>query len=71
MLVCLPDLSVSDFLFNYIFHTLTGHFYKFTVPTVYPLDIYARLCMIDSLEMLGIDYHFREEIQSVLDETYR
>ncbi|GAU35840.1 hypothetical protein TSUD_56490, partial [Trifolium subterraneum] len=41
------------------------------VPTVYPLDIYARLYMIDSLERLGIDRHFKEEIQSVLDETYR
>ncbi|KAM7526916.1 hypothetical protein LguiA_016818 [Lonicera macranthoides] len=40
------------------------------VPTVYPLDIYARLCMIDNLERLGIDWHFREEIRSVLDETY-
>ncbi|XP_045799668.1 ent-kaur-16-ene synthase, chloroplastic-like [Trifolium pratense] len=41
------------------------------VPTVYPLDIYARLYMIDSLERLGIDRHFKEEIQSILDETYR
>ncbi|GLT75771.1 hypothetical protein SLA2020_474700 [Shorea laevis] len=41
------------------------------VPTVYPLDIYARLFMVDSLEKLGIDRHFREEIKSVLDETYR
>ncbi|KAK7271353.1 hypothetical protein RJT34_27171 [Clitoria ternatea] len=41
------------------------------VPTVYPLDIYARLCMIDSLERLGINHHFKEEIRSVLDETYR
>jgi ent-kaurene synthase len=45
--------------------------FKNSVPTVYPLDIYARLCMIDSLESLGIDRHFEEEIQSVLDETYR
>ncbi|KEH34009.1 Ent-kaurene synthase [Medicago truncatula] len=41
------------------------------VPTVYPLDIYGRLYMIDSLERLGIDRHFEKEIQSVLDETYR
>ncbi|XP_028077824.1 ent-kaur-16-ene synthase, chloroplastic-like [Camellia sinensis] len=42
-----------------------------SVPTVYPLDIYARLCMVDSLESLGIERHFRQEIKSVLDETYR
>ncbi|XP_028773298.1 ent-kaur-16-ene synthase, chloroplastic-like [Neltuma alba] len=41
------------------------------VPTVYPLDVYARLCMVDSLERLGIDHHFSKEIQSVLDDTYR
>ncbi|XP_021801200.1 ent-kaur-16-ene synthase, chloroplastic-like [Prunus avium] len=41
------------------------------VPTVYPLDNYARLSMVASLESLGIDRHFREEIRSVLDETYR
>ncbi|XP_045799673.1 ent-kaurene synthase TSP4, chloroplastic isoform X2 [Trifolium pratense] len=41
------------------------------VPMVYPLDIYARLHMIDSLDRLGINHHFKDEIQSVLDETYR
>ncbi|KAK9266673.1 hypothetical protein L1049_005509 [Liquidambar formosana] len=41
------------------------------VPTVYPLDIYTRLCMVDSLLRLGIDRHFRKEIRNVLDETYR
>ncbi|XP_068499357.1 ent-kaurene synthase TSP4, chloroplastic isoform X2 [Phaseolus vulgaris] len=41
------------------------------VPTTHPLDIYARLCMIDSLERLGINHHFKEEIRSVLDDTYR
>ncbi|XP_047170318.1 ent-kaurene synthase TSP4, chloroplastic isoform X1 [Vigna umbellata] len=40
------------------------------VPTIHPLDIYARLCMIDSLERLGINHHFKEEIRSVLDDTY-
>ncbi|RDY07071.1 hypothetical protein CR513_08858, partial [Mucuna pruriens] len=41
------------------------------VPTIYPLDIYARLRMIDNLERLGINRHFKEEIHRVLDETYR
>ncbi|XP_061360714.1 ent-kaurene synthase 5, chloroplastic-like [Gastrolobium bilobum] len=41
------------------------------VPTVYPLDIYARLYMVDSFERLGITHHFKEEIRGVLDETYR
>ncbi|KAF3974818.1 hypothetical protein CMV_001865 [Castanea mollissima] len=51
-------------------HSLLDRFGN-AVPTVYPLDIYTRLCMVDSLERLGIDRHFRKEIKSVLDETYR
>ncbi|KAI3764337.1 hypothetical protein L2E82_14344 [Cichorium intybus] len=41
------------------------------VPTVYPLDLYMRLCMVDTLERLGITRHFTVEIQHVLDKTYR
>ncbi|CAH1416468.1 unnamed protein product [Lactuca virosa] len=40
------------------------------VPTVYPLDLYIRLCMVDTLGRLGITRHFKMEIQNVLDETY-
>lgn len=42
-----------------------------SVPTIYPLDIYARLSMVDALERLGIDRHFMKERKFVLDETYR
>ncbi|KAF7140234.1 hypothetical protein RHSIM_Rhsim06G0243900 [Rhododendron simsii] len=41
------------------------------VPTVHPLDILGRLCMVDNVERLGIERHFRQEIKSVLDDTYR
>ncbi|CAM8891378.1 unnamed protein product [Rhodiola kirilowii] len=41
------------------------------VPTVYPLNIYARLCMVDALVRTGIDHHFPTEVQNVLDATYR
>ncbi|KAK9088194.1 hypothetical protein Scep_027276 [Stephania cephalantha] len=41
------------------------------VPTIHPLDIYTHLCIIDNLERLGIDRHFRQEIEIVLRETYR
>ncbi|GKE74694.1 Ent-kaur-16-ene synthase, chloroplastic-like protein, partial [Tanacetum coccineum] len=41
------------------------------VPAVYPLDVYARLSIVDTLERLGIARHFRVEIQNVLDETYK
>nr|QWD59167.1 ent-atiserene synthase [Aconitum carmichaelii] len=40
------------------------------VPTTYPLDIYTQLCMVDSLERLGISPHFKKEIGNVLDKTY-
>ncbi|ESQ27173.1 hypothetical protein EUTSA_v10018144mg [Eutrema salsugineum] len=52
---------------------LSSLFQKFesAVPTVYPFDQYARLSIIDTLESLGIDRDFKNEIRSVLDETYR
>ncbi|KAF8026571.1 hypothetical protein BT93_F3150 [Corymbia citriodora subsp. variegata] len=39
--------------------------------TIYPLGIYARLCMTENLERLGIDRHFRKEIIDTLDDTYK
>ncbi|CAN8308194.1 unnamed protein product [Cochlearia groenlandica] len=52
---------------------LSSLFQKFeaAVPTVYPFDQYTRLGIIDTLESLGIDRDFKDEIRSVLDETYR
>nr|QEV81855.1 terpene synthase 16 [Prunella vulgaris]QEY10195.1 kaurene synthase 1 [Scutellaria barbata]WJZ49123.1 miltiradiene [Scutellaria barbata] len=41
------------------------------VQTVDPVDIPSNLCMIDTLERLGVDRYFRSEIDSVLEDTYR
>ncbi|PIA38483.1 hypothetical protein AQUCO_02800293v1 [Aquilegia coerulea] len=41
------------------------------VPTIYPVDVYVRLRMVDRLEKMGIANHFPSEIEQVLDETYR
>lgn len=41
------------------------------VPTVYPLNIYCQLSMVDLLEKIGISQHFSNEIKSILDMTYR
>ncbi|PHT44116.1 Ent-kaur-16-ene synthase, chloroplastic [Capsicum baccatum] len=51
---------------------LRGALRKFgnAVPTIYPVNIHARLCMVDNINKLGICRHFAEEIQNVLDETY-
>ncbi|KAL8063596.1 hypothetical protein ABFX02_01G036600 [Erythranthe guttata] len=40
-------------------------------PTVYPVDIYARLWAVDRLERLGISRFFEPEIKSCLDHVYR
>uniref|UniRef100_A0ACD5WXI3 Uncharacterized protein n=1 Tax=Avena sativa TaxID=4498 RepID=A0ACD5WXI3_AVESA len=40
------------------------------VPTVYPVNIYSQLSMVDSLEKIGISQHFSSEIKSILDMTY-
>ncbi|GKB46601.1 Ent-kaur-16-ene synthase, chloroplastic-like protein [Tanacetum coccineum] len=49
-------------------HYLTSLLEKFgdAVPTVYPLDLYFRLSMVDTLERLGITSHFLVEIKNVL-----
>ena len=67
------DLRYSEFIYINIHLYINRAFFssKKPVPTVYPLDIYARLCMIDNLERLGVSHHFEEEVRSVLDETYR
>nr|UXG91345.1 (+)-kaurene synthase [Callicarpa americana] len=45
--------------------------FKTWVPTIHPADIYTRLCMVDTLEGLGVDRYFQSEIDSILLETYR
>ncbi|KAL5746640.1 hypothetical protein ACOSP7_027786 [Xanthoceras sorbifolium] len=54
-------------------HYLRSLLEKFdnSVPTVYPLDTNIHLNMVEILENLGIDRHFRKEIRKVLDKTYR
>ncbi|KAK1326280.1 hypothetical protein QJS10_CPA01g00631 [Acorus calamus] len=41
------------------------------VPTTYPLRLRTCLSLVDNVERLGIARHFRDEIMSILDETYR
>ncbi|KAF3787283.1 Ent-kaur-16-ene synthase [Nymphaea thermarum] len=55
------------------FEYLTSLLCRFqdAVPTIYPLDIYARLLLVDNIEKLGIDRYFRNEINTVMDDTYR
>ncbi|KAM7466311.1 hypothetical protein LguiB_013873 [Lonicera macranthoides] len=38
------------------------------VPTIYPFDVFSRLCMVDIVDRLGIN---RYEIEIILDETNR
>ncbi|XP_071718053.1 ent-kaurene synthase 1, chloroplastic-like [Rutidosis leptorrhynchoides] len=52
---------------------LTSVLNKFgnAVPAAYPLDLYIRLSMVDTLERLGVAKNFNVEIKNVLDEAYR
>nr|Q50EK2.1 RecName: Full=Bifunctional levopimaradiene synthase, chloroplastic; Short=PtLAS; AltName: Full=Diterpene synthase; AltName: Full=PtTPS-LAS; Includes: RecName: Full=Levopimaradiene synthase; AltName: Full=Neoabietadiene synthase; Includes: RecName: Full=Copalyl diphosphate synthase; Flags: Precursor [Pinus taeda]AAX07435.1 diterpene synthase [Pinus taeda] len=40
------------------------------VPCHYPLDLFERLWAVDTVERLGIDHHFKEEIKDALDYVY-
>ncbi|KAK6944472.1 Terpene synthase, N-terminal domain [Dillenia turbinata] len=61
----LEDANCLDYL-----NTLLENFGD-GVPIICPLDVYVHLSMIDNLEKLGIDRHFKNEIKRVLDETHR
>ncbi|CAN6251986.1 unnamed protein product [Urochloa humidicola] len=50
---------------------LLGNKFRSSVPTAYPVNIYSQLCMVDTLEKMGISQHFSCEINSILDLTYR
>ncbi|KAL5207240.1 hypothetical protein ABZP36_031675 [Zizania latifolia] len=41
------------------------------VPAMHPQDVYSRLCMVDTLEKMGISLNFAYEIRDILDMTYR
>eukprot|EP01018_Ginkgo_biloba_P027642 Gb_00720 [translate_table: standard] len=41
------------------------------VPNFYPLDLFERLWAVDTVERLGIDRHFKNEIKEALDYVYR
>ncbi|PIA50757.1 hypothetical protein AQUCO_01200177v1 [Aquilegia coerulea] len=58
----------DDNCLNYLHLTLER--FGNAVPTAYPLDIYTQLCMVDSLESLGIARYFTREIKSVLDKIH-
>ncbi|KAL8063580.1 hypothetical protein ABFS82_01G035500 [Erythranthe guttata] len=40
------------------------------VPTIYPVDIYTRLCVVDTVEKLGVNRYFEFELRNILDEIY-
>ncbi|KAG2634585.1 hypothetical protein PVAP13_2NG177700 [Panicum virgatum] len=42
-----------------------------SVPTVYPMDIYSQLCLVDTLEKIGIAHHFPSEIKHIVNMVYR
>ncbi|EFJ32079.1 hypothetical protein SELMODRAFT_86646, partial [Selaginella moellendorffii] len=44
---------------------------NYAVPCHYPIDLFESLWVIDTIERLGIDVFFRDEIKAVLDYVYR
>ncbi|EFJ12417.1 hypothetical protein SELMODRAFT_124329 [Selaginella moellendorffii] len=45
--------------------------HKNAVPDFYPLDMFERLWVVDTLQRLGIDRFFKQEIKEILDYVYR
>ena len=46
-------------------------FFVGAVPSVYPINVFTSLSMVDRLESLGISRHFKFEIKQALDDVYR
>jgi hypothetical protein len=44
---------------------------RFSVPFVYPIEMFERLWVVDRLERLGISRFFKSEIEDYLDYVYR
>ncbi|KAM0863694.1 hypothetical protein ACQ4PT_044419 [Festuca glaucescens] len=70
-----PSATAAALIYNYndkalqYLNLLVGKFGS-SVPTVFPINIYCQLSMVDSLEKTGISRHFSSEIKSILDMTY-
>ncbi|XP_020103571.1 ent-kaur-16-ene synthase, chloroplastic-like isoform X1 [Ananas comosus] len=59
------DVKALDYL-----HAILRRFGS-SVPTVYPFEMHTQLCMVDTLEKLGISRLFAYEIKTILDRIYR
>nr|AFJ67801.1 zingiberene synthase-like protein [Solanum habrochaites]AFJ67806.1 zingiberene synthase-like protein [Solanum habrochaites]AFJ67807.1 zingiberene synthase-like protein [Solanum habrochaites] len=55
--------------YEYLNSILQQH--KNWVPTMYPTKIHSLLCLVDTLQNLGVHRHFKSEIKKALDEIYR
>nr|QWV53998.1 copalyl diphosphate synthase-like 2 [Chamaecyparis formosensis] len=58
------DQKSLDFL-TFVLKKFSDH-----VPCHYPLDLFERLWAVDTVERLGIDRHFKDEIKETLDYVY-
>nr|WJJ50359.1 diterpene synthase 5 [Cephalotaxus harringtonia] len=59
------DKKCLEFL-SFVLNKFADH-----VPCHYPLDLFERLWAVDTVERLGIDRHFKNEIKETLDYVYR
>ncbi|KAK8919137.1 hypothetical protein KSP39_PZI021819 [Platanthera zijinensis] len=59
------DKKFLEYL-TYIVRTFEDH-----APDLYPVDTFERGWVVDTVQRLGIDHHFREEISITLDFLYR
>uniref|UniRef100_A0A0D9VHC7 Uncharacterized protein n=1 Tax=Leersia perrieri TaxID=77586 RepID=A0A0D9VHC7_9ORYZ len=60
--------NYNDRALNYL-DSLTRKF-SGPVPGMYPENVYSQLCMVDTLEKMGISLNFAYEIRDILDKTY-
>ncbi|KAF3339808.1 ent-kaur-16-ene synthase [Carex littledalei] len=59
----------DDKAFNYVSSLLQQ--VGSTVPAIYPMEMHSHLCMVDTLQNIGIARFFSDEIKIILDRAYR
>lgn len=74
MIFSMHMLLFSFFFFNFSIvksRTFNGIDAIFTVPYIYPVDLFARNWAVDRLQRLGVSRYFRDEINQCMEYVYR
>ncbi|XP_051135499.1 nezukol synthase KSL3-like, partial [Andrographis paniculata] len=68
---CCCSVQCSDDYTSFEYLSTVVDSFDGWVPAFHPMRIHTCLRLVDTIERLGIDSHFRDELHSILDEIHR